>query len=167
MKKLFPILLVVLGVVFIGASAYTVTRGFDAKDQVRDELIAQDITTPEDASIPNARVDDPATAKSMADIINKHSLEATGGKTYAQLDREDPNRPTALTAANLRTSLYTSVMAFNVSDLVIGVGLMIGVLGVALAGVGIALGALVIPSLARRAHVHPVIDEVPAAPLPA
>ena len=166
MKKLFPILLVVLGVVFIGASAYTVGRGFDAKAQVREELIAQNIVTPEDASIPNARVDDPATAKSMADIIDKHSLEATGGKTYAELDREDPTRATALTAANLRTSLYTSVMAFNVSDLVVGVGLMIGVLGVALAGVGIALGALVIPALARRAHVHPVIDEV-AAPVPA
>lgn len=168
MKKVFPIMLIVLGVVFIGASAYTVNRGFDAKDQVREELIAQNIVTPEDASIPNARVDDVATAKSMQAIINKHALEATGGKTYAELDREDPARATAATAANLRTSLYTSVMAFEVSNLVIGIGLMIGVLGLAVAGLGVALGALVIPSLARRAHVHPVVDEmVGGAPAPA
>ena len=38
MKKLFPLMLIVLGVVFLGAGTYTVVRGFDAKDQVRDEL---------------------------------------------------------------------------------------------------------------------------------
>jgi hypothetical protein len=53
-------------------------RGFDANDQVHDELVAQNITTPEDASIPNALVDDKDTAHSMAEIIEVHALEATG-----------------------------------------------------------------------------------------
>ena len=83
MKKAFPIALMVLGLVFLGAAGYTANKGFDAKDQVRNELLAQNITTPEDASIPNARVDDPKTAQAMADIIQVHALEATGGKTYA------------------------------------------------------------------------------------
>ena len=157
MKKLFPIGLVVLGVVLLVAGGYTAFRGFEAKDLVRDELIAQRITTPEDASIPNARVDDPATAKSMADIIDKHALEATGGKTYSEMDREDPKRATAFQASALRTSLYTSVMAFNVGDLVIGLGALIAVLGVAIGGVGIALEGLVVPALARRLHVKPVV----------
>ena len=155
MKKAFPIALVVLGLVFAVAGVYTTVRGFDAKDQVRDELIAQNITTPEDARIPNARVDDATTARAMGDIIGVHALEATGGKTYAELDREDPARATAFNAAALRTSLYTSVMAFNLSDLVIGLGLMIAVLGVAIGGLGVALGGLVIPSLARWFHVSP------------
>jgi cyanate permease len=47
-------------------------------------------------------------------------------------------------------------MAFEVSNLVLGLGAMILVLGLAVAGVGIALGGLVIPSLARKVHVDPV-----------
>jgi hypothetical protein len=156
MKKLFPIALALLGLVFVVAGGYTVYRGVDAKNLVRDELIAQKIVTPEDASIPNAVVDDPATAQSMADIIDHHAREATGGKTYSELDRTDPTRTTAFQASALRTSLYTSVMAFNVGDLVIGLGLMIAVLGVAFLGLGIALEGLVLPSLARRVHVQPI-----------
>ena len=157
MKKLFPIGLMILGVVFMVAGGYTVYRGFDAKTLVKDELVAQKIVTPEDASIPNAVVDDPATAKSMADIIDEHALEATGGKTYSELDRTDPTRATAFQASALRTSLYTSVMAFNVGDLVIGLGALIGILGVAFIGLGVALEALVLPSLAHRVHVEPVL----------
>ena len=68
----------------------------------------------------------------------------------------NPLRNVAFQASSLRTSLYTSVMAFNVADLVVGLGLMMAVLGVAVGGVGLALGGLAIPSLARRVHVEPV-----------
>ena len=85
MKKAFPIALMILGLVFLGAGIYTVARGFDAKDQVRDELIAQQITTPDDATIPNERVDDAATAKSMAEIIETHAVR---GNRRAHLLRD-------------------------------------------------------------------------------
>ncbi|HVM09088.1 MAG TPA: hypothetical protein VM345_11530, partial [Acidimicrobiales bacterium] len=87
MKKVFPILLMVLGVVFLAAGAYTTFRGYDAKDQVKDELHRQNIVTPEDASLPNVRVHDVASAQSMADIIDKHALESTGGLTYSEMGR--------------------------------------------------------------------------------
>jgi len=182
MKKVFPILLMVLGVVFLAAGAYTTFRGYDAKEQVKDELLAQNITTPEDASIPNARVDDPRTAQSMADIIDKHALESTGGLTYSEMGRfavasgdpagtsdpeealkgadgkpvANPLRNVAFQASTLRTSLYTSIMAFNVADLVMGLGLMIAVTGIAVGGLGFALAGLAIPTLARKVHVDPV-----------
>jgi hypothetical protein len=184
MKKVFPIALIVFGLVFVGAGAYTIYRGFDARAQVENELAAQNIVTPEDASIPNAVVDDPETAVAMAEIINVHAMESSGGLTYAEMGRfvsaENPDDPagtsnpdealigdngqpvpnsartTALTAANLRTSLYTSVLAFNVSNLVVGLGAMIVVLGVAVGGLGVALAGMVIPSLARKFNVEPV-----------
>src|SRR3990172_4767871 len=87
MKKAFPIALAFVGLVFVGAGIYTTVQGFNAKDQVRAELVAQNITTTEDAAIPNARVDDAATADAMADIIGVHALEATGGRTYAAMGR--------------------------------------------------------------------------------
>lgn len=156
MKKAFPIALMILGLAFVGAGIYTLNRGFDARDQVRDELVAQKITTPGDASIPNVQVKDARTAIAMADIIEEHALEATGGETYAELDRTDPNRQVAFNASALRTSLYTSAMAFNVADLVVGIGVLVLALGLAVGGVGVALGGLAIPALARRVHVDPV-----------
>ena len=182
MKKAFPILLMVLGVVFLGAGAYTSFRGYDAKEQVKDELVKQNIVTPEDASMPNQRVDDPKTAQSMADIIDHHALTATNGLTYSEMGRfavaggdpagtndeaaalKDasgkpvPNglRNTAFQASALRTSLYTSIMAFNVGDLVMGLGLMIAVTGLAVGGLGFALAGLAIPTLARKVHVEPI-----------
>ncbi len=188
MKKAFPIALMLLGLVFVGAGIYTVTRGFDAKNEVKKELLAQNITTPADASMPNVQVRDAATAESMARIINHHALEASGGLTYAELGRfqaadgnpagtndanaaakgadgkpvANPIRNTAFQASALQTSLWSSVLAFNVSDLVIGLGFMIVVLGLAVGGVGVALGGLAIPFLARKVHVDPI-----AAPHPA
>ncbi len=180
MKKAFPIALMIFGLVFVASGVYTAARGYDAKQQVRAELLAQHITTTPDAAIPNVKVQDAATAQAMADIIDHHAREATGGKTYSEMGRflaqdgtdtsdealalkddkgnpvPNPLRNVAFQASALRTSLYTSVMAFNVADLVIGLGLMIVVLGLAIGGIGVALAGLAIPALARRFHVQPV-----------
>ncbi len=48
----------------------------------------ENITTPSDASIPNAPVRGPFTLMSQADIIRHHTLESTGGQTYAQMPRQ-------------------------------------------------------------------------------
>ena len=180
LQKLFPMALVVIGLAFLAGGAYTTVRGFDARADVREQLIAQKIVTPEDASIPNAPVADAATAISMAEIIGHHVEEATGGKTYAEMGRfltpdggdtsdetqalkddegnpvANPLRNVAFQASALRTSLYTSAMAFNVADLVVGLGLMIAVTGLVVAGLGIALAGLAIPVVARRLNVRTV-----------
>ena len=119
----------VLGFVFIGAGAYMVSEGLSAKDQVHDTLVAERIVTTEDASIPKAAVDDAATAESQANVIKKHTLESTEGKTYAEMDREDPQRALYLNSVSLRTALNLAVMGFRLSDLVIGMGAFIIVVG--------------------------------------
>jgi hypothetical protein len=192
MKKAFPIALMVLGLVLAGAGVYTLTRGFQAKDDVKTELVAQNITTPADASMPNVQVKDAATAESMARIIDHHSLTATGGLTYAELGRfnaKDGNpagtndatlaaldangnpisntvRNTAFQASALQTSLWSSVLAFNVADLVVGLGLMIVFLGLAIGGVGLVLLTLAAPKLAHKVHVDPVATHEVIMPTP-
>jgi len=66
----------------------------------------------------------PLEAFVQADVINTHALKATGGKTYAQLDKEDPLRATAMNGSFLRSSLFTSVIAFGVALFAIGVGVL-------------------------------------------
>lgn len=119
----------ILGFAMIGEGVYMVSEGREAKDDVRNAIIAENIVTPEDATIPNQPVHDAATARAQADIIEQHYLKLTGGKTYAELDREDPNRETAFRAATLRTSLNVAVMGFKVSDLVIGMGVFMAAIG--------------------------------------
>jgi hypothetical protein len=186
MKKIFPILLVVAGLAFLGGGIYTTVRGFDAKAEVRAELLAQNITTPEDAAIPNARVADAQTANAMAEIIGVHAAEATGGETYAEMGRfltpdggetsdeaaalkdksgnpvANPLRDVAFQASALQTSLHTSHMAFNVADLVIGLGLFISLIGLVVVGIGVAFGALTSAAVARRFGVEPVLARTAA-----
>ena len=120
---------IALGLVFVGGGAYMIREGRAAHNEIRDTLIIEDVTTSADASIPNVRVDSAATAKSEAEVIVRHVNEITGGKTYAQMERDDPNRPTVLNSITLRTSLNMAVMGFNVSDLVVGLGLFMIVIG--------------------------------------
>ncbi len=120
---------VVLGIAFVAGGIYMVSEGNSAKSELRDAIVAENIITPEDASIPNVLVNSAATAKAQADVIEMHYLNITDGKTYSELDREDPLRSTALTAANLRTSLNLVVMGFKVSDLVIGMGAFMILIG--------------------------------------
>ena len=182
-KRIFPVVVIVAGAAFIVGGAYAYDQGSDAEAQIRDELVAQNIVTPDDASIPGVLVDSPATAQSMADIIDQHQREGADGKAYADLGRfksaadpEDPagtsveeealigdnGRPVpnpareiALTATTLRSSLLSAVMAFSVATLVQGLGFFALGVGVIVTGIGVALAGLAFPSLARRFRVQP------------
>lgn len=128
-RSFFWLVPVILGVIFVGAGLYMVSEGRAARDEVREAIIAENIVTPEDAPIPNTPVTDAETAKAQAEVIRQHTLNLTGGKTYAQLDREDPLRQTYLTSVTLRTALSMAVMGFKVSDLVIGMGFFMVLIG--------------------------------------
>ncbi len=78
------------------------------------------------------RVDGPLDAYFQADIINQHALDMSGGKTYAELDGEDPVRATLMDASFLRSSLFTSVIAFGVAAFAAGMGLLFVLIGWAL-----------------------------------
>jgi hypothetical protein len=103
---------------------------------VHNELKAAKITVADDATmLAGDLVDGPFSAYAEAMVIDKHALEATGGKTYAELGREDPLRQTAMSASFLRASLFTSVVAFGVAALAMGLGLMLLLIGWALIAV--------------------------------
>ncbi|WP_278234547.1 aromatic ring-opening dioxygenase LigA [Isoptericola sp. AK164] len=121
--RIVGILGLVAGLVMILAGAVTWAT-------VSSQLSAQNITVSEDAAFLGGDVvDGPFSAYAQAQIIDEHALAATDGLTYAELDREDPLRDTAMNASFLRASLFTSVVAYGVSALVIGLGVVVGVFG--------------------------------------
>ncbi|WP_395245121.1 aromatic ring-opening dioxygenase LigA [Agromyces sp. MMS24-K17] len=100
---------------------------------VTTQLRAENITIPDDAiALQGQQVGGPITAYIQADIINKHAMEASGGKTYAELDQDDPVRETVMNASFLRSSLYTSVVAYGVALFAAGVGVLFILFGWAL-----------------------------------
>ena len=117
------IITMVVGVIFAVAGVTTYIL-------VANELAAEKITVSDDAAyFAGQPVNSPWTAYSEAETISKHALEATGGKTYAELDREDPLRETAMQASFLRASLFTSVVAFGVAALAAVLGVMLVLIG--------------------------------------
>jgi hypothetical protein len=97
---------------------------------VSSTLADQKITVSDDAScLPGDEVNGPFSAYCEAQIIDHHALEATGGLHYSELDREDPLRQTAASAAFLQASLFTSVVAFGVAGMAILIGLLFVLIG--------------------------------------
>ena len=125
------------GVVGIIIGALMVLGGIAAWIGVTIQLTEENITVAEDAAfLQGAPVVDPLTAWAQAEVIQKHALEATGGQTYAELDQDDPLRETAATASYLRTSLFTSIVAFGVALLAAGTGVIAILYGWSLLALG-------------------------------
>jgi hypothetical protein len=174
--RLFPKMVMAVGIAFAIAGLIAAGAGIYIRTFVGRQLAAQAITTPEDATIPNAPVTGIATSLSMADIIQKHAAESSEGLSYAQMgrfavesgdpagtnnadeaaigpnDKPLPNqaRNTQLTAAGLVTSLSMSAMAIGASYGAIALGLGFLVLGIVIAGLGYALLGLITPAVAKR-----------------
>ncbi|HEX6146673.1 MAG TPA: aromatic ring-opening dioxygenase LigA [Acidimicrobiia bacterium] len=122
MRKTASIASIVLGVLMV-------IGGIATWIMVSSTLSDQNIVTSEDACLPERSVADPFTAYCEAKVIEKHTLESTGGLTYAELDREDPLREVALTSSFLQASLFTSVVAFGVAAMAVGMGLIFILIG--------------------------------------
>src|SRR4051794_22736665 len=61
--------------------------GVDGRNYVRDNLAAEHIVGTPDSTIPGQKVDTGTEAQAFAKVMRKHTLEATGGLTYAQMGR--------------------------------------------------------------------------------
>ena len=122
-----------IGLISLIAGLVLIIGGASTWVLVRSHLVDEHITVAADAAqFANQPVTGPLEAYYQADIINHHALTASGGKTYAQLDKEDPVRATVMNGSFLRASLFTSVIAFGVSAFAMGVGLLFVLVGWAL-----------------------------------
>jgi hypothetical protein len=123
MRKYASIVAIVVGVILIVAGGLTWIL-------VSNELAAENVTVSDDAScLAGNEVNGPFSAYCEAEVINEHALEATGGLTYAELDRDDPLRQVAASASYLRASLFTSVVAFGVAGMAVLMGIVFILIG--------------------------------------
>jgi hypothetical protein len=168
-SKLFRYGGIAASVVLIAFGIGAVVVGFDGRDQVRSDLAREQIVGTPDSSIPNRKVDTGSEAQAFAKVMRKHTLEATGGQTYAQMGRyldkagkptndekaaatdpksgkpvDNPLRQLWVTETALTTALNTAYFAESVSMFAI-------VMGFALLLVGVGFLVLTLIALRRPA----------------
>jgi hypothetical protein len=149
----------VIGIITAIAGIVLIIAGGVTWGSVSSHLAEENITVSDDAAAFGGQpVTSPWTAFAQADIIQEHALKATGGKTYAELEQDDPLRDVAMNASFLRASLFTSVVAFGVAALVMGLGVMFILIGWALFALG-GRKAVAATDATRPAGAAPGIDE--------
>ncbi len=135
-RKITSIAAIVLGVLLV-------LGGIGTWTMVSTTLADQRIEVPEDGGrLAGQQVRGPFTAYAQAEVIDAHTLAITDGQTYAELDREDPRRATAMNASFLQASLFTSILAFGVSAMAIGMGVLFVLIGIGIRDVNQRLDAM-------------------------
>ena len=170
-------------VILIAFGIGSIVIGFNGRDRVQSDLAREQIVGTEDSTIPGQLVDTGSEAQAFAEVMRKHTLEATGGQTYAQMGRflDDAGKPTSdeskaakdpktgqpvenglrnlwVTSTALSTALNTAYFAESVATFAI-------VMGIALLLTGIGFLVMVIRLLvpATRHAEAAAGSAVPAA----
>ena len=76
-------LAIIAGIILVGGGIWGLTLTYK-------NVVRENITTPDDASIPSVPVRGPFTLKAQSDIIRTHTLRMTEGKTFAEMPRQIP-----------------------------------------------------------------------------
>lgn len=180
MKKWFAYGGIAASVILIAFGIGAIAIGISGYNTVRDELAAQKIVAGDDAAEltngrlqPGEEITTGAEARAFADIMEAHTLDATGGKRYAEMGRfltpdgkdtsdealaaktpdgrpvENGLRTMWVTETALTTALNTSFFAERVAyfSIVMGVALLLTGIGFLVLTIGGALGVV---TLRRR-----------------
>jgi hypothetical protein len=165
-KKLYIYAGIAASCVMIVIGISSIAVGYAGRDTVRDELARENIVgTPDMKNVANEKIDTGQEARDFAAGMRVHTLEATGGQTYAEMPRfldkngkptedekaaavdpksgepvSNPAREIWVTETALTTALNTSFFAENVANfsMVMGFGLL-------LAGIGFLVLTLRLP----------------------
>lgn len=126
-----------LGRLVSAAGLASIAAGAATWLAIRLQLAAERIVIPDSAPwLAGRTVRGPATAFAEAEAIRRIALAATGGRTYGELDEDDPLAPTAMNASLLRASLFTSILAFGMAAAQVAAGAILVAIGTALRSAG-------------------------------
>ena len=155
MSKLFQYGGIVASIVLIAFGAGSIVTGYNGRDRVHSDLAREQIVGTPDSSIPNQLVNNGTKAEAFANVMRKHTLEATGGQTYAQMGRymgkdgkatndekaaavdpksgkpvDNPLRNMWVSETALSTALHSAYFAESVATFVIAMGAALLLVGI-------------------------------------
>lgn len=154
LNRLLAIVVLVIGLAGIGIGIGFVAEAQIKSNWMKEQMQAENITLglTADQIAKGQLVDSAAEAQKAADTIREHRHnnfgtynEVLGGQSF---DPNNPKEVTYMQALNLENYLYLAVTGFGVATVVLGAGIFMIIVGIAL-----ALGGLVMfrPARARAA----------------
>ena len=171
-------------VVLIAFGIGSVYTGIDGRDRVQSDLAREQIVGTPDSTIPNQLVDTGSEAQAFAKVMRKHTLEATGGQTYAQMPRfatadgkgtndakaalknpkggtplDNPARNIWVTETALTTALNTAYFAESTATFVIVMGIAMLLIGIGF--LVLSLGVLRPSAVKEKRRTTPQAVAVP------
>jgi hypothetical protein len=185
MSKLVTYAGIAASVILIAFGVGAIVTGINGRDRVHSDLAREQIVGTPDSTIPNQLVDTGSEAQAFANVMRKHTLEATGGQTYAQMGRflDDNGKPTSdekqaatdpksgkpvenplrnmwVTETALTTALNTSYFAERVATFAIVMGAALLLVGI---GFLVMIIRLLVPATRRSDATVKTAPAVPAA----
>ena len=145
MVKILSIVVIILGIVSIVIGAIFVWQGFAKNDLLVTDMRAEHITLGIDSSEISAGevIDSASEAQIAGDTVreHRHTIAPTYGDLLggAQFDPTNPEQLTYAQALNLENYLYLAVLGFGVTQIAMGVGAFMIIVGIALGAAGIVL----------------------------
>jgi hypothetical protein len=144
---------ILMGLAFIIGGLAVGFIGNRTRSQIITDLEAEKLTVqdprilltyetgraPEGVDVPMVTINNTELAEAQARLIRKHTLIATGGLTYNEMARDDPNRALYLTSLTLQVPLHLANMGLELSTFVLGVGVVFTGLGVAILVLGLPI----------------------------
>jgi len=149
-RSLAGALVALAGVGFVGA-------GLWARTDVRRTLARERIATGTDGTAEAIAVASPGGARSTAELIRRNTLDATGGRTYAEIPAyvgadgsptadaalaardertgeplENPEHALWVQSTALQTALMQAYLAFRLSELIVALGGSFVLIGIGL-----------------------------------
>jgi hypothetical protein len=156
MSRFFKYAGILASVALIAFGVGSIVSGINGRDRVQTDLAEEQIVGTPDSTIPGQLVDTGSEAQAFAKVMRKHTLEATGGKTYAQMPRfmgkdgqptndanaaatdpksgapvDNPARNIWVTETALTTALNTAYFAESVATfaIVMGIAMLLSGIG--------------------------------------
>jgi hypothetical protein len=180
-RKVFEYGGIAASIVLIAFGIGSIGIGVAGVNEVRDNLARENIVGTPDSSIPGQKVDTGDEAKAFAAVMRKHALEATDGRTYAEMGRfldaqgnetsdeakaaKDPKtgQPVPNRARDIWVTETALATALNVAFFAERVAFFSIAMGVALLLTGIGFLVLTFGGALRRSDVAEGVAPKPVA----
>ena len=167
-RKVFEYGGIAASVILIAFGAGSIALGAWGFNEVRDNLAKENIVGTPDSSIPGQKVNTGSEARAFANVMRKHALEATDGRTYAEMGRfldpqgketndeaaaaKDPKtgQPVANAARNIWVTETALTTALNMAFMGERLAIFGMVMGIALLLTGVGFLILVLSGVLRQ-----------------
>jgi hypothetical protein len=143
MMRILSLLVALIGVVAVILGAVFIGLGASRDAQLKEAMRVEKVTLGIESELAGEVIDSLPEAMEAGDTIREHRRSIA--PTYSDLlgeGRYDPTDPQQLTyaqALNLENYLYLAVVAFGLTQAVMGSGVFMVITGIALSSAGIVL----------------------------